>query len=114
MSNTLIIIAIILFIALAVLIEHRLNRRRRDNDKKVVSAILEETKNELENSANEELSPTATGRQKVREMLDKTKPHDKAQSSTTNSAIKDTLVEQDLDEPPLPDPFASDINTKKG
>ena len=113
MSNTLIIIAIILFIALAVLIEHRLNRRRRDNDKKVVSAILQDTKKELENSANEELAPTATGRQKIRDMLDKSKPHDKAQSSTANSAIKDTLVEQDQDEPPLPDPFATNTNIKK-
>ena len=117
MFNTMISIAVILFVALAILIEHRLNRRRREIDKKVVSEILLETKNEIENSAYEELAPTATGRQKVRDMLDRSKQHSPhhngSQSTNTISTIKDTLVEQDHNEPPLPDPFAADINTKK-
>ena len=117
MLNTIIVTALVLFIAIAIIVEHRLNKIRRNKDKKLVTEILQDTQQVFQNSAPEELAPTATGRQKVREMLENTKPatskDSQNQSLAGKSAIKDTLVEQEPEEPPLPDPFESNTATKK-
>lgn len=116
MLNILIAI-IIIFIAIAIIIEHRINRLHRDSEKKVVFDILQDTKEEFENSVNTELAHTATGQQKVSEMLGQTKNHnqraDKNQSSAENKTISDIPITTEPDDLPLPDPFAQENKTKR-